>query len=153
MLPKRPKTAINGRKKVKDTFLYRISSTKTSRKRIPQVWRIPQYRNSRLKLPKYRMKNWPIPQYRKPQCPPRSMNSLVFPLRSPDEQQPCPACLLVQRKLTTRRFYPPARCKAFRFAFFLSICFCVIKYHFSRNIVMLSGLFVSIETTTFGMLH
>ena len=41
------------------------------KKRIPQVSRIPQYRNSRLKLPKYRMKNWPIPQYRKAQCPPR----------------------------------------------------------------------------------
>ena len=27
-------------------------------------WRIPQYRNSRLKLPKYRMKNWPIPQFK-----------------------------------------------------------------------------------------
>ena len=38
--------------------------------RIPQVLRIPQYRNFRLELPKYRMKNCPIPQYRKPQCPP-----------------------------------------------------------------------------------
>ena len=62
LLPKRPETARNGREKVKNTFLYQLSSTKTSRKRIPQVWRIPQYRNSRLNLPKYRMKNWPIPQ-------------------------------------------------------------------------------------------
>ena len=37
---------------------------------IPQVQRIPQYRNSGLIFPKYRTKNGPIPQYRKPQCPP-----------------------------------------------------------------------------------
>ena len=35
------------------------------------VQRIPQYRNSRLKLQKYRKKNCPIPQYHKPQCPPQ----------------------------------------------------------------------------------
>ena len=38
--------------------------------RIPQVWRTPRYRISRLKLPKYRRKNCPIPQYCKPLCPP-----------------------------------------------------------------------------------
>ena len=73
LLPKRPDTAKNGRKKVKDTFLSNYRRPKrqeNGRKRIPQVWRIPQYRNSRLKLPKYRMKNWPIPKYRKPQCLP-----------------------------------------------------------------------------------
>ena len=39
--------------------------------RIPQLQKIPQYRNSRLKFPKYRKKNGPKPQYRKPQCPPQ----------------------------------------------------------------------------------
>ena len=34
------------------------------------VRRIPQYRNSRLKLPKYSKKNCQIPQYQKPQSPP-----------------------------------------------------------------------------------
>ena len=42
MLPKRPETAKNGRKKVKDVFLYRLSSTKMQTKRIPQVCRITQ---------------------------------------------------------------------------------------------------------------
>ena len=44
--------------------------SKMPKNRIPQIWRIPQYRNSRLKLPKYRKKNYPTPQYSKPQCPP-----------------------------------------------------------------------------------
>ena len=35
---------------------------------ILQIWRIQQYRNSRLKLPKYRKKNYPIPQT--PMSPP-----------------------------------------------------------------------------------
>ena len=44
--------------------------SKVPKNRISQIWRIPQYRNSRLTLPKYRKKNYPTPQYRKPQCPP-----------------------------------------------------------------------------------
>ena len=44
--------------------------SKMPKNRIPQIWRIPQYRNSRLKLPKYRKKNYPTLQYCKPQCPP-----------------------------------------------------------------------------------
>ena len=32
------------------------------KRRIPQVQKIPQHRNSELKFPKYRKKNGPIPQ-------------------------------------------------------------------------------------------
>ena len=56
---------------LKEDFL---SRPKRQKNRIPQIWRIPQYRNSRLKLPKYRKKNYPTPQYRKPRCPPLLWN-------------------------------------------------------------------------------
>ena len=46
--------------------------SKMPKNRIMQIWRILQYRNSRLKLPKYGKKSYPTPQYRKPQCPPPS---------------------------------------------------------------------------------
>ena len=55
-------------KKEKDSFLCWLLSTKTQRKRIPQVWRIPQFKIKN----NYQNIAWKIGQYRKHQCPPSS---------------------------------------------------------------------------------
>ena len=70
---------------------------KMLKNRIPQVWRIPQYRNSRLKLPKYRKKNCPTPQYRKPQCPPTFKWLPMF-----DQGQTCSSNILLQEQMCDR---------------------------------------------------